>query len=78
VILSAPHGAGLVNLIFCQPGTVVLEFMYTEDYTSSSFYDLSSEMELEYWVVPIPNMKKSDNFEYPIQKTIRILERVLL
>lgn len=46
VIVSA-HGAGLSNLVFCEPGTKVLE-IFPENYSTSNFFALSSAMELDY------------------------------
>jgi capsular polysaccharide biosynthesis protein len=47
VILS-PHGAGLTNLVFCNPGTKVIE-LFTPTYTMPCFYIISNHMELDYY-----------------------------
>jgi capsular polysaccharide biosynthesis protein len=43
----APHGAGLANLIYCAPGTKVLEF-FPGGYVKQTFYDLSNKCNLDY------------------------------
>ena len=47
-IVIAPHGAGLTNLVFCNPGTRVLE-MFPPDYINVCYWALSNQMSLEYF-----------------------------
>jgi capsular polysaccharide biosynthesis protein len=46
-IVVAAHGAGLTNLVYCQPGTKVLE-LFPSNYVRHGYYDISNKMELEY------------------------------
>ena len=46
-IIIAPHGAALANLVFCQPGTKVLELIPT-DHPFGYFYTLSQTNDLNY------------------------------
>lgn len=46
-IVVGAHGAGFSNLVFCQPGTKVLEF-FPENYVRHSYYDICNRCELEY------------------------------
>ena len=46
-IIVAPHGGGLANLAFCQPGTKVLELIPT-DHVYPYYYTLSDAAGLEY------------------------------
>lgn len=46
-IIIAPHGAALANLVFCQPGTKVLELIPT-DHPFGYFYTLSQTNNLNY------------------------------
>jgi capsular polysaccharide biosynthesis protein len=39
-IIVAPHGAGLANLVFCQPGTVVVE-LFAAAYVNPVFWRLA-------------------------------------
>ncbi len=45
-VVVAPHGSGLANLVFCQPGTKVIELFPSR--TIDIFYRLSSDVNLEY------------------------------
>jgi capsular polysaccharide biosynthesis protein len=42
----APHGAGLTNLVFCAPGTRVIELFPSR--TVDCYYRLSTDLDLEY------------------------------
>ena len=47
----APHGAGLANLVFCRPGTRVVEIL-SEDYLSRLYADISTDCRLNYQALP--------------------------
>jgi capsular polysaccharide biosynthesis protein len=49
-VLLAPHGAGLTNMMFCPPGTHVVEIADTS-YPNPNFYALACAMGLHYWLV---------------------------
>jgi hypothetical protein len=49
-ILMAPHGAGLTNMMFCAPGTHVVEIAEPR-YPNPNFYALACAMNLAYWYV---------------------------
>jgi len=46
-IIVAPHGAALANIVFCQPGTKLLELLPT-DHPFAYFYTLSQSADLQY------------------------------
>ena len=46
-VIVAIHGAGLANLVWCNPGTKVIELFYS-GYTKPSFYYLAKILNLEY------------------------------
>ncbi|MBC9785448.1 glycosyltransferase family 61 protein [Heliobacterium chlorum] len=46
-IVIAPHGAGLTNLVFCRPGTKVVELMGPK-YINNVFWALSNQVDLDY------------------------------
>lgn len=47
-IVIAPHGAGLTNTIFCEPGTKIVE-IFSPNYILPYFRILASEAELDYF-----------------------------
>ncbi|MBJ7900327.1 MAG: DUF563 domain-containing protein [Cyanobacteria bacterium RI_101] len=49
-IIVAPHGSGLSNLVFCPPGTKVIE-IFSPFYTYPCFWLVSNLMELDYFYV---------------------------
>jgi len=46
-VVVAPHGAGLANLVFCRPGTRVVE-LFRRDYVNGCYWQLAALKELEY------------------------------
>lgn len=49
-LLLAPHGAGLTNMIFCAPGTHVVEIA-EPGYPNPNFYALAAAMGHPYWLI---------------------------
>ena len=49
-MLLAPHGAGLTNMMFCSPGTHIIEIADLS-FPNPNFYALACAMELPYWLV---------------------------
>lgn len=47
-IVIAPHGAGLTNLVFCSPGTTVIEF-FSPRYVNVCYWALSNLLDLQYY-----------------------------
>lgn len=50
-VLLAPSGAGLANMLFCPPGTHIVE-MSDPDYRTADFYALASALGHNYWLLP--------------------------
>lgn len=46
-VIVAPHGAGLANLVFCQPGTKVIE-LFHRSYVSPLYWQLAALKKLDY------------------------------
>ena len=46
-VVVAPHGAGLANLVFCQPGTRVVE-LFNRSYVHGCFWRLAALQRLDY------------------------------
>ncbi|MEX2454605.1 MAG: glycosyltransferase family 61 protein [Rhodospirillaceae bacterium] len=65
-ILLAPHGAGLTNMMFCRPGTHVIE-LADLGFPNPNFYALASAMGHSYWVVP----SEALGDVHPLEKDLR-------
>mgnify|MGYP000131117906 CR=1 FL=1 len=51
-IIVSPHGAGLANLVFCHPGTRVVE-LFNRAYVHGCYWRVAALQQLDYWpVVP--------------------------
>lgn len=46
-VIVSPHGAGLTNLVFCNPATKVIE-LFTPTYLVPCFYIISQHLDLHY------------------------------
>lgn len=53
-VVVGPHGAGFTNLLWCEPGTKVLEF-FNGGYTPPYFYYISQILGLEYSYIVEPS-----------------------
>jgi capsular polysaccharide biosynthesis protein len=47
-IIVSPHGAGLANLVFCQPGTKIIE-VFSQGWIGTMYYDLAQKLGLDYY-----------------------------
>jgi capsular polysaccharide biosynthesis protein len=47
-VIVAPHGAGLTNTVFCQPGTKIIEF-FSPKYVNVCYWSLANQVNLDYY-----------------------------
>ncbi len=47
-VAIAPHGAGLTNLVFCNPGTKIIE-IFSPDYINNCYWLLSHQVNIDYY-----------------------------
>ena len=79
-VIVSPHGAGLSNIVFCNPGTKVLE-LFTPTYLLPCFHIISNHVNLDYYylvgeVVPPDHTRQvhSDPIVIDIDKLKRVLD----
>lgn len=66
-IVVAPHGAAITNVIFCQPGTHVVEIADLS-FPNPNFYALASAMGHHYWILNAEGVGDM----HPLEKDLRI------
>jgi capsular polysaccharide biosynthesis protein len=49
-VVVAPHGAGLTNIVFCQPGTKVIE-LFSPQYVNVCYWSLANQVGLDYYYI---------------------------
>ncbi|MTV50383.1 DUF563 domain-containing protein [Heliobacillus mobilis] len=88
-VVIAPHGAGLTNLVFCRPGTKVIE-LFGPKYINNVFWALSNQIELDYAyligegeepprdVNPFDTGNSQADFTVCLQKFERLLKKMNL
>ena len=78
-VVVAPHGAGLTNLVFCSPGTKVIE-IFSPIYVPICFWTISNLCELEHYYL-IAELFDDQTQKYPGHKDMRVevksLERLI-
>jgi capsular polysaccharide biosynthesis protein len=87
-IVVAPHGAGLTNILFCQPGVTVIELL-ADKYPASCFYRMAVLCGHKYYPIlgTLTEEKDWNNYqdfyenfrwEVDIIKLHKLLEKVML
>jgi capsular polysaccharide biosynthesis protein len=83
--IMAPHGAGLVNVLFCQTGVKVLELMPTPNFTPHIYYSITAVVGGEYHymygraVEPTSAVHQTHpDFHVDAEKLRQVLQKILL
>jgi capsular polysaccharide biosynthesis protein len=80
-VVIAPHGAGLTNIVFCDQGTKIIEFLYPAS-VNVMYWTIAEEMKFEYYYlmaegdVPPENVNpylNSDDMTINIEKLKKLL-----
>lgn len=53
-VVVAPHGSGLANILFCRPGTKIVEILPEGGVHGSAYLRLASHLDLDYYFVVAP------------------------
>ncbi len=69
-VVVAPHGAGLTNLVFCSPGTKVIE-IFSPIYVPICFWTISNLCDLEHYYL-IAELFDDKTQKYPGHKDMRV------
>ncbi|HLO47452.1 MAG TPA: tetratricopeptide repeat protein [Kamptonema sp.] len=69
-VVVAPHGAGLTNIVFCSPGTKIIE-VFSPTYLPSCYWILSNVGGLEHYYL-IGDLLNNSDSTLPIHKDIKV------
>jgi capsular polysaccharide biosynthesis protein len=75
-VIVAPHGAGLANILFCQPGTKILE-LFHPGFVQQCYWELANMFRLPYFCLTGSSDSFEKESEYPFAP-IRISEKKLM
>ena len=81
-IIIGPHGSAFTNIIFCKPGTVLLELV-PDTYLITCFYNIAAQLGVKYYGfigkgMPIDENKKIDNIRVDLQEFSNFFEKNIL
>lgn len=66
-VLLAPHGAGLTNMLFCPPGSAVVEIADL-GFPNPNFYAMASALGHRYWLISAESLGQV----HPLEKDLRV------
>lgn len=83
-VVVAPHGGGMSNIVFCSPGTKIIE-IFSPELVATYFWKLSNELNLDYYYLLGKGPPATLSPDYPqswdarsdIEVDIGMLERTL-
>ncbi len=59
----APHGGGLSNLVFCRPGTKVIE-IFSPELVAGYFWKLCNQLNLDYYYILGQGLPETQDEDY--------------
>lgn len=80
-IIVAPHGAGLSNLVYCRPGTQVIE-CFSPQYVNVCYWGLCEQLKLPYFYIigegpHLPEGTDANQVGTPISISLQVLDQTL-
>jgi len=75
-VLCGPHGAGLTNMLFCPPGTDIIEIADLT-FPNPNFYALASALGHRYWLLPGQGVGQKHPLVRDVSLDLSHLERSL-
>jgi capsular polysaccharide biosynthesis protein len=83
-VIVAPHGGGLSNLVFCSPGTKVIE-IFSPELVAGYFWQICNQLDLSYYYIIGEGGPNTQTSDYPqtwdaradIKVDLEILEKTL-
>ncbi len=73
--IIAPHGAGLTNLVFCQPHTHVIE-IFNQDYVNPCFWIIGQNLNLNYHCLFYPSYNTQRDIVIDVDKITMLFESI--
>lgn len=62
-VVFTPHGAGLINIIYCRPNTKVIELL-AKEHVDCEYWSLASQCDLEYYYLISQGDRPNDEGDY--------------
>lgn len=59
-VIISPHGAGLTNLVFCSPGTKLIE-IFSPKYVNCLYWQISNFCDLQYYYLIGENYENNNS-----------------
>ena len=74
-LLIGVHGAGLTNMLFMSPNTIVLEFRFENDTNNNCYFSLASALNINYYYCL--GFKQNEDIYLEEKNLLGVLNRIL-